>query len=89
MSAIQLRNKGNLTLPAEIRRKYQLNEGTVFDLIDLEDGSFLLTPRASQVVAHGDRVAKLMAQQRVSIEEILKTLDEERQTFYRERYANR
>lgn len=44
-STIQIRKKGNLTLPMKLRSKYGLGEGDVLTLIDLGDGSFLLTPR--------------------------------------------
>lgn len=84
---IQLRGKGNLTIPIELRKKYGLNEGDVFTLIDLGDGSFLLTPQMTQVDRLGDRIAQAMAEQSLSLEEILTALDEERERYYRERYA--
>lgn len=46
---VQIRRKGVITLPVEMRRRYGLDEGDVFTLLDLGDGSFLLTPRVSQV----------------------------------------
>ncbi len=49
VTILQMRKKGNLTLPAELRSKYGLNEGDVFTLIDLGDGSFMLSPRISRV----------------------------------------
>ncbi|MGD8753158.1 MAG: hypothetical protein PVG14_17105 [Anaerolineales bacterium] len=84
---LQIRSKGTLTLPIEFRRKYGLDEGDVFTLIDLGDGSFLFTPRVTQVDRLGNRVAKLMAQEGVSVDDILKTLDEERERYYQERYV--
>jgi AbrB family looped-hinge helix DNA binding protein len=84
---IQIRKKGNLTLPAEMRSKYNLNEGDVFTLIDMGDGSFLLTPHVSQVNRLGDRVAEMMAEDGVSLYDLLAALDEERQKYYQERYV--
>jgi bifunctional DNA-binding transcriptional regulator/antitoxin component of YhaV-PrlF toxin-antitoxin module len=86
-SILQIRSKGTLTLPIEFRRKYGLEEGDVFTLIDLGDGSFLFTPRVTQVDRLGDRVAKVMEQEGVSVDDILKTLDEERERYYQERYV--
>ena len=86
-SIIQIRGKGTVTLPVELRRKYGLDEGNILNLIDLGDGSFLLTPIVTQVDRLGDRVAKAMADEDVSVDEILTALEEERERFYQERYA--
>jgi len=85
--SIQIRNKGILTLPIELRRKYGLDEGDIITLIDLGDGSFLLTPIVTRVDRLGDRVAMAMADAGVTEEEVLAVLDEEREHFYQERYV--
>ena len=84
---IQIRSKGSLTLPIELRRKYGLDDGDAFTLIDLGDGSFLLTPIVTQVNRLGDRVARAMADEGLSLEEVLIALDEERERYYQERYV--
>jgi bifunctional DNA-binding transcriptional regulator/antitoxin component of YhaV-PrlF toxin-antitoxin module len=84
---VQIRRKGIITLPVELRRQYDLDEGDVFTLVDLGDGSFLLTPGVSQVAHLGDQVARLMAEEGVDLEEILEMLEQERETYYREHYA--
>ena len=76
---IQIRRKGVITLPIELRKRYSLNEGDVLTLEDLGDGSFLLLPRFSQLASLGDRVAELMEDEGVGIEEMLETLEEDRQ----------
>ncbi|MEJ2601399.1 MAG: AbrB/MazE/SpoVT family DNA-binding domain-containing protein [Anaerolineales bacterium] len=86
-STLQIRSKGTVTIPIELRRKYGLDEGDVITLIDLEEGSFLLIPSVTQVDRLGDRVAKAMAEAGVSEDELLAALDEERERFYRERYV--
>ena len=84
---IQLRRKGIFTLPVSLRRKYGLEENDVFTLEDLGNGSFLLVPQVSKVARMGDRVAEVMAEEEVSLEEMLQALDEERQEYYREHYV--
>lgn len=84
---IQIRNKGTVTLPIELRRKYGIDEGDVITLIDLGDGSFLLTPILTQVDRLGDRVAKAIAEAGVSEDELLAALDEERERYYQQRYV--
>ena len=76
MSTIQIRKKGNVTLPAELRNKYDLEEGDVFTLIDLGDGSLLLTPRISQVNRSGDRISEILIGKDISIDDLLNSLVE-------------
>ncbi len=76
-----------MTIPIELRRKYGIDVGDVVTLIDLDDGSFLLTPIVTQVDRLGDRVAKAMAEAGVTFNELLTALDEERERFYQERYV--
>ena len=84
---IQLRRKGILTLPINLRRKYGLEENDVFTLEDLGNGSFLLIPQVSEVARLGDRVAEVMAEEEVSLENMLDALDEERENYYQEHYV--
>ena len=86
-STIQIRKKGSFTLPMDLRTKYGVDEGDVFTLIDMGDGSFLLTPRISQVNRLGDRVAEMLSSEGVTLDDLLNTLDDERERYYQERYA--
>ena len=84
---VQVRRRGVLTLPAELRRRYDIDEGDAFTLADLGDGSFLLTTQVSPVAHLGDQIARLMEEEGVTVGEILETLDEEREAYYREQYV--
>ncbi|HKJ28509.1 MAG TPA: AbrB/MazE/SpoVT family DNA-binding domain-containing protein [Anaerolineales bacterium] len=86
-TTLQIRSKGTMTIPVELRRKYGIGEGDVISVIDLGDGAILLTPILSQVDRLGDRVAKALEEAGVSEDEILAALDEEREHYYQERYA--
>jgi len=86
-ATIQIRGKGTVTLPIELRRKYGLDEGDFITLIELGDGSLLLTPIITRVDRLGDRVARAMAEEEIALDEILDTLDQERERYYQERYA--
>lgn len=86
-TTIQIRSKGVITLPIELRRRYGLSEGHVLSLIDLGDGSFVITPRLLQINRLGDKVAEALAGAGVTVEEVLRALDEERESYYRENYA--
>ena len=84
---VQIRRRGVLTLPAELRRRYDIDEGDAFTLVDLGEGSFRLTSQVSRVAHLGDQVARLMEEEGVGLDEILETLDEEREAYYREHYV--
>ncbi len=84
---IQIRKKGSLTVPIEIRNKYGLNEGDIFTLIDLGDGSFMLTPRVSQVNRLGHQIAEMVKEENISVDDLLSSLDEERERYYKDHYA--
>lgn len=44
-ATVQVRKRGVLTLPADLREKYGIGEGDTFRLVDV-DGVFILTPMA-------------------------------------------
>lgn len=46
---IQVRNRGVITLPMNIREKYRIKAGDTFRLVDL-DGVFVLTPLTAFLV---------------------------------------
>jgi len=87
-TTVHIRRKGIITLPAKLRRQHNLEEGDVFTLVDLGDGSFLLTPQVSQVARLGDQVARLMEEEGVTVEEVLEALGQERETYFREHHAH-
>jgi bifunctional DNA-binding transcriptional regulator/antitoxin component of YhaV-PrlF toxin-antitoxin module len=88
-TTLQVRKKGSITLPVELRSKYGVDEGDIFTLIDLGDGSFLLTPRVSEVNRMGNRVAEMMSQYNLTEDDLIAALDEEREEYYREHYVDR
>ena len=72
----------------ELRRRYQLNEGDVLTLVDLGDGSFVITPQVSRVARLGDQVSQALADAEVTTEDLLRTLEEEREQYYRDHYVD-
>lgn len=86
-NTIQVRKKGSFTLPMDLRTKHGVDEGDVFTVIDMGDGSFLFTPRISQVIRLGDRVAEMLSAEGVSLYDLLNTLDDERERYYQEHYV--
>lgn len=62
-----MRKKGSITLPVQLHARYGLSEGDIFTLIDLGDGSFLLTPHPSQINRLGNRIAELLEEEGVTL----------------------
>jgi bifunctional DNA-binding transcriptional regulator/antitoxin component of YhaV-PrlF toxin-antitoxin module len=87
INTIQVRKKGSFTLPMDLRTKYGVDEGDVFNLIDMGDGSFMLTPRTLQVKRLGNRIEEILAEEGVSLDDLLTSLDEERERYYQDHYV--
>ncbi len=86
-TTLQVRQKGVLTLPVELRRRYNIADGDVLTLIEIGDGAFMLVPIVSQVARLGDQAAQALAESNVPLDDILHTLDDERRQYYRKHYA--
>jgi bifunctional DNA-binding transcriptional regulator/antitoxin component of YhaV-PrlF toxin-antitoxin module len=89
MTTVQMRGKGSITFPAKLRAKYKLQEGEVFTIIDLGEGTFLLKPMVSQVNKLSNQIAKRLKEENITLDDLLQTLDEERKTYYQENYVKK
>lgn len=79
-STVQVRQRGIVTLPADLRNKYGIREGDSFRVIDL-DGIFVLTPMVSMVPELAREIEQARMEAGLSIEELLRTLREERERY--------
>ncbi len=87
MSAIvQVRQRGTLTLPAELREKYGIRPGDKLRLVDL-DGVFVLTPMAPMVPELVREMERMRLEAGLSVEDLLAGLREQRERYHREKYA--
>jgi AbrB family looped-hinge helix DNA binding protein len=84
-ATIQVRQRGTLTLPAELREKYGIRPGDTFRLLDL-DGIFVLTPMVPLVPELAREIERARLEAGLSVEELLSTLREERERYHREHY---
>lgn len=87
-TTVQIRGKGNITLPAKLRSKYKLQEGEVFTIIDLGGGSFLLRPRVYEMDKISTKAEKILREDGVTLEELFETVREVRKELFKERYGN-
>lgn len=84
-TTIQVRQRGTLTLPAELRSKYNIETGATFYLVDL-DGVLVLSPMTPMLPELAREIERLRLEAGVSVEEFLLELREQRQKYYHEKY---
>jgi AbrB family looped-hinge helix DNA binding protein len=87
VTTIQVRQRGTLTLPSEIREKYGIRPGDTFRLVDL-NGVFILTPMVPMVPELAREIEKARIEAGLSIEDLLLNIREQRERYYTEKYAN-
>lgn len=79
-ATIQVRQRGTLTLPADLREKYGIREGDTFRVLDL-DGIFVLTPMTPMVPELAREIERARLEAGLSIDELLRTLREQRENY--------
>lgn len=84
-ATIQVRDRGVLTLPSEVREKYGIQAGDTFRLLDL-DGMFVLTPMVPMVPELAREIERLRREAGLTTEELLHSLREQRERYHREHY---
>jgi AbrB family looped-hinge helix DNA binding protein len=66
---IQVRQRGTLTLPAELREKYRLADGDPLSVVDL-DGAILLTPKVLIVPRIAAEMERLRKAKKLSLKDL-------------------
>ncbi len=88
MTTLQVRGKGNFTIPSGFRKKYGIDEGEIYTFIDMGDGSFLAKRKVLQVDIIANRIARSLKESNITLEDLLETLDEERRKLFKEKYGD-
>lgn len=86
-ATIQIRQRGTLTLPAELRNKYRIRPGDTYRLVDL-DGILVLTPMAPMVPELAREIERIRLEAGLSINELLADLREQRERYDAETYGD-
>jgi AbrB family looped-hinge helix DNA binding protein len=74
---IQMRQRGSVTIPTEIRKRYQLSVGDPLTVVDLGDGIFI-SPKRSVLPKLVAEVEELRKKYNISLEELILGVAEER-----------
>ncbi|HEX3034258.1 MAG TPA: AbrB/MazE/SpoVT family DNA-binding domain-containing protein [Thermodesulfobacteriota bacterium] len=87
-TTIQVRQRGSITLPADLRERYNIKPGDTFRVIDL-NGIFVLTPMAPMVPELAREIERARLEAGLSVEEMLEALKEHRERYVKEKYKNK
>jgi AbrB family looped-hinge helix DNA binding protein len=82
---VQVRERGVLTLPADLRERYGIRPGDTFRLVDL-DGIFVITPMTPMVPDLAREIERLRREAGLSIDDLLASLRNQRQHLDREQH---
>ncbi len=82
---VQVRQRGTLTLPADLRAKYGIKEGDTYRLLDI-DGILVLTPMVPMVPQLAREIERLRLEEGMGIQELLDGLREQRERYHSEHY---
>src|SRR2546421_12690474 len=80
---IQVRQRGTVTLPADLREKYGIEPGDILRLVDL-DGVFVLTPMVPMIPELAREIERARIEAGLSLEELLAGLREQRARYHSE-----
>jgi bifunctional DNA-binding transcriptional regulator/antitoxin component of YhaV-PrlF toxin-antitoxin module len=80
---VQVRERGLITIPADLREKYGVETGNILRLVDL-DGIFVLVPMVPMVPELAREIERARLDAGLSIEELLTSLREQRERYYQE-----
>ncbi|MGD8626723.1 MAG: AbrB/MazE/SpoVT family DNA-binding domain-containing protein [Anaerolineae bacterium] len=86
-TTIQVRDRGIVTLPADLRKKYDIQPGDSFQIVDL-DGILVLTPMVPLVPELAREIEEARIAAGLTTAELLRALREQRERYYRETYES-
>jgi bifunctional DNA-binding transcriptional regulator/antitoxin component of YhaV-PrlF toxin-antitoxin module len=86
-TTVQVRDRGVMTLPVDLRKKYGIQAGDSFRVVDLE-GIFVLTPMVPMLPELAREIEKARLEAGLSVEELLEGLREQREQYHKEIYES-
>ena len=86
MALVKVWGKGQLTIPASIRKELNLKEETPLTLVKVGN-VILMTPKVLQVDALAKKARKEMKKAGLKVDDILDDLDLQRDRYNKDRYG--
>ena len=83
---VRVQEKGQVTLPAEVRRKLGLKKGDLVAVLETPDG-VLITPQEVIATKSLERLGEVIREQGLSLDEFIETGREVRGQMLKEKYG--
>jgi len=83
---VRIQEKGQVTLPADIRKRLGLKKGDVVAVVETAEG-VLITPQAVLTARALDRIGEVLREQGLSLEDLIESGRAERDALLREQYG--
>lgn len=87
MPTVKVRGRGQLTIPASLRKDLNLDDDAALTVVKVGD-VLLLTPRKLIGDAVAKKAARAMKQAGVKLDDLLADLGRQRERYTRERYGS-
>lgn len=84
---VRVQEKGQVTLPADIRKRLGLKKGDLVAVEETADG-VLITPQAVLALRALDEIGNTLKEQGLSLEDMIESGRTIREELYRERYSH-
>lgn len=83
---VRVQEKGQVTLPAEVRKRLGLKKGDLVAVVETEEG-VLITPQEVLATKALDRIGQVLREQGLSLEELIPSGREVRGELVKETYG--
>ncbi len=87
MPSVKVRGRGQVTIPASIRKELDLGDDATLSVVKVGD-VLVLTPRKLIGDAVAKKAARAMKKAGLRLEDLLTDLDKQRDRYNRERYGS-
>ena len=84
----EIKSRGQLTIPKKIRVMGHLEEGQVVSIIPVGD-SVIITPKRLELDEARREIKRILSSAGLSPEELMKGLEEERESLFKETYGKK
>jgi AbrB family looped-hinge helix DNA binding protein len=85
---VRVQEKGQVTLPVEVRKKLGIKKGDVVAVVDTDDGIFI-TPQEMLATKALDRIGEILRGKGLSLEELIESGRDVRSRIIEEQYGIR
>lgn len=84
----EIKARGQLTIPKKIREASHMEEGEIVSIIPVGD-SIIVTPKRLELDEARRQFKKILKGSGLSVDDLLKGLEDERENVYREKYGKK